>query len=161
VLQASIELEEPEDAKILLSRAVECVPLSVEMWLALARLETVDNARKVLNQARQTLPTEPMIWITAAKLEEANDNKNRVRRRRLLRYPLALNGPAICSVCHTRTVAIGAVQVEKIIERAVKSLSQHNQQVDRDRWLKEAKASEEGGHFVTCEVRASQPAPCI
>ena len=44
-----------------LARAVECVPLSVEMWLALARLETVDNARKVLNQARQTLPTEPMI----------------------------------------------------------------------------------------------------
>jgi pre-mRNA-processing factor 6 len=79
--QAAIELEEPEDAKILLSRAVECVPLSVEMWLALARLETVDNARKVLNQARQTLPTEPMIWITAAKLEEANDNKNRVRVR--------------------------------------------------------------------------------
>ena len=48
---------------------------------------------------------------------------------------------------------MGVVQVEKIIERAVKSLSQHNQQVDRDRWLKEAKAAEEGGHFVTCEVR--------
>jgi hypothetical protein len=48
---------------------------------------------------------------------------------------------------------MGVMQVEKIIERAVKSLSQHNQQVDRDRWLKEAKAAEEGGHFVTCEVR--------
>ena len=42
--------------------------------------------------------------------------------------------------------------MEKIIERAVKSLSQHNQQLDRDRWLKEAKSAEEGGHYVTCEA---------
>jgi pre-mRNA-processing factor 6 len=36
--KAAIELEEPDNAKILLGRAVECCPASVELWLALARL---------------------------------------------------------------------------------------------------------------------------
>ena len=56
----------------MLARAVECVPQSIEMWLALARLETHENARRVLNQAREALPTEPLTWITAAQLEEAH-----------------------------------------------------------------------------------------
>ena len=42
------------DAKIMLARAVECVPQSIEMWLALAKLETHENARRVLNQVSAT-----------------------------------------------------------------------------------------------------------
>jgi pre-mRNA-processing factor 6 len=38
--KAAVELEDPEDARILHSRAVECCPTSVDLWLALARLET-------------------------------------------------------------------------------------------------------------------------
>ncbi|KYM79757.1 Pre-mRNA-processing factor 6 [Atta colombica] len=37
--KAAVELEDPEDGRILLSRAVECCPISVDLWLALARLE--------------------------------------------------------------------------------------------------------------------------
>ena len=69
-----MQLESPEEARIILSRAVECVPHSVEIWLALARLESYDNARVVLNRARKFLPAEPAVWITAAKLEEAAGN---------------------------------------------------------------------------------------
>ena len=69
--QAAVDLEDPEDAKILLGRAVECCPQSVELWLALAYLEPYEDARKVLNRARKNIPTERAIWITAAKLEEA------------------------------------------------------------------------------------------
>jgi len=45
--KAAVELERPEDACVLLGRAVECCPTSTELWLALAHLETYDNARKV------------------------------------------------------------------------------------------------------------------
>ena len=45
-----------DDARVLLSRAVECCPQHVELWLALARLETYENARAVLNQARARGP---------------------------------------------------------------------------------------------------------
>lgn len=70
-----VQLEEPDEARVLLARAVECVPHAVDMWLALARLESYANARRVLNDARKQLPAEPAIWITAAKLEEANGNE--------------------------------------------------------------------------------------
>lgn len=76
----AVELEDPEDARILLARAVECCPSSTELWLALARLETYENARKVLNTAREHIPTDRGIWISAAKLEEANGNDKMVQK---------------------------------------------------------------------------------
>ena len=50
--KAAVEMEDDENALILLSRAVECCPQSVELWLALAHLEDYENARKVLNKVR-------------------------------------------------------------------------------------------------------------
>ena len=76
--KAAVQLEEPDDAKVMLSRAVECVPQNVDMWLALARLETYENARKVLNMAHQAIPAEPVIWVAAAKLEEAQQHADMV-----------------------------------------------------------------------------------
>jgi pre-mRNA-processing factor 6 len=79
IWKAAIDLEEDEeDARIMLAGAVECVPYSIDLWLALAALETYENARKVLNKARKTIPTSHEIWIAAAKLEEANGNEKMV-----------------------------------------------------------------------------------
>lgn len=76
--KAAVDIETPEDARVMLSRAVECCPTSVELWLALARLETYENARRVLNKARENIPSDRHIWITAAKLEEAQGNNSMV-----------------------------------------------------------------------------------
>lgn len=76
IWKAAVELEEEDDARILLSRAgaflhglknyivifpVECCPGSTELWLALAKLETYENARKVLNKARENIPTDRQV----------------------------------------------------------------------------------------------------
>ncbi len=50
-----IELEGESEAKILLHRAVECVPHCLEMWVALAKLENYSNARVVLNKGNYYL----------------------------------------------------------------------------------------------------------
>ncbi len=66
--------EEEEDARLLLSRAVDCVPAveGEELWLALARLQTDhQSARGVLNRALQACPQSLRVWINAARLEEA------------------------------------------------------------------------------------------
>ena len=52
------------------SRAVEVIPLSVELWLALARLDVPDRATAVLNKARKAVPTSHEIWIAAGHLLE-------------------------------------------------------------------------------------------
>ena len=100
-----------------------CVPHSVDMWLALARLETYQQARKVLNTARETIPTEPQIWITAAKLEEANGNPD---------------------------------VVEKVIEKAIKSLALHQVELERERWLALAEEAERGGAARTAQAIVQQ-----
>ncbi|KAI3378242.1 hypothetical protein SNEBB_006096 [Seison nebaliae] len=76
--KSACELHDEEEARIMLSRAVECCNKSLELWLALAKLETYENAQKVLNSAREYLPSEPLIWITAAKLEESQGNLKRI-----------------------------------------------------------------------------------
>jgi hypothetical protein len=42
-----VELAGEDDARVLLSRATECCPTHVELWLALAKLENYANAKKV------------------------------------------------------------------------------------------------------------------
>jgi pre-mRNA-processing factor 6 len=64
-------LEDPEEAKALLYKAVKCVPHSTDLWLALAKLENYEKARIVLNSAREVNPTDYNIYVSAAKLEEA------------------------------------------------------------------------------------------
>lgn len=46
-----IQLENEDEAKILLKNAVACIPSSIDLWLALAKLESYQEARKVLNNA--------------------------------------------------------------------------------------------------------------
>lgn len=75
----TVDLEDnPEDARVLLSRAVEVIPHSQELWLALARLETPERARAVLNTARKTIPTSHEIWIAAGRLQEQEGNDSLV-----------------------------------------------------------------------------------
>lgn len=78
--KAAVDLEDAQDAKILLSRAIECIPKCLDVYLALARLETHAAARKVLNLARENLPTERKVWIMAAVLEEVNGQSQLVGR---------------------------------------------------------------------------------
>ena len=74
----TISLEEPEGAKQLLYKAVQCIPTSTELWLALAKLETYENAKQVLNNAISTIPTDQTIWVAASMLEEAQGNNQKV-----------------------------------------------------------------------------------
>eukprot|EP01053_Blabericola_migrator_P013053 Blabericola_migrator_1__13052@NODE_87_length_14713_cov_55_061450_g78_i0_p2_GENE_NODE_87_length_14713_cov_55_061450_g78_i0NODE_87_length_14713_cov_55_061450_g78_i0_p2_ORF_typecomplete_len1041_score228_21PRP1_N/PF06424_12/1_3e42Suf/PF05843_14/0_0027Suf/PF05843_14/0_18Suf/PF05843_14/0_18Suf/PF05843_14/4_6e06Suf/PF05843_14/7_3e11Suf/PF05843_14/0_19TPR_15/PF13429_6/11TPR_15/PF13429_6/0_0012TPR_15/PF13429_6/0_021TPR_15/PF13429_6/1_5e11TPR_15/PF13429_6/0_91TPR_15/PF13429_6/0_1TPR_19/PF14559_6/1_3TPR_19 len=72
--QEAVALEDPTNARILLCRAVECVPQAVELWLQLANLSSHQDAKKALNEARKKCPTSSEIWVAAAQLEETKAN---------------------------------------------------------------------------------------
>lgn len=55
----AISLEEPDAARIMLTRAVECVPQSVEIWLALARLSSYHDAQVAVERCS-------FFWISVA-----------------------------------------------------------------------------------------------
>ncbi|KAJ3080692.1 hypothetical protein HK102_002882 [Quaeritorhiza haematococci] len=71
--QALVSLEEDqEQARTLLTQAVQFNPSSVELRLALARRMEFLDAFHVLQGGYQTDPTAVELWIAAAKLAETN-----------------------------------------------------------------------------------------
>ena len=67
----TINLESsPVDADIILSRTVEVILQSVELWLALMHLKTPEQAKAMLNKACKAVPTSHEIWISASRLLE-------------------------------------------------------------------------------------------
>ena len=110
----------PADARTLLSRAVEVIPLSVEPWLALARLETPENGKVVLNKARKAVPTSHEIRIAAGRLMYAAETSEEKRTEELDR-------------------------VDKTLATAVWALRAHGVLLTREQWLKEAERCEAEG----------------
>lgn len=110
---------------------MEVIPLSVELWLALARLETPDKAKAVLNKARKAVPTSHEIWIAAGRLLEQEAN-------------LPSKTP------EQRDKELEAV--DKTIEAAVRELRRHQVLLTREQWLKEAEKCETEGSPRTCEA---------
>lgn len=128
----TVNLEESAtDARVLLARATEVIPLSVELWLALARLETPANAKKVLNSARKAVPTSHEIWIAAGRLLEQE-----------------ANNPEKSSDLKIKELAA----VDNTIELAVRELRKHGVLLTREQWLKEAEQCESQGSIRTCEA---------
>ena len=67
----TINLESsPVDADIILSRTVEVILQSVELWLALMHLKTPEQAKAMLNKAHKVVSKSHEIWITAHLLLE-------------------------------------------------------------------------------------------
>jgi pre-mRNA-processing factor 6 len=111
------------DARVILSRAVEVIPQSVELWLALARTETPDKAKGVLNKARKAVPTSHEIWIAAGRLLEQEDGGGG-----------------------------GGAAIDRTIEAAVATLRKHQVHLTRQQWLGEAERCEAEGSPRTCEA---------
>jgi pre-mRNA-processing factor 6 len=139
----NVNLEDsPAEARILLARATELIPTSVELWLALARLETPERAKKVINQARKKVPTSHEIWIAAGRLIEEQ-----------ARVGLNEDGT-------DKTDAQRAAELEKVdqtLAMAVPQLRKHGAMLTRDQWLTEAEKCESEGSLRTAEaiVKAS------
>jgi pre-mRNA-processing factor 6 len=120
--------DDPEDARILLTRAVEVIPNSVELWLTLARLETPENAKKVLNSARNRIPTSHEIWIAAGRLAEQ----------------AATSIPEVKTEEEdTGRIRKLAAQVDKLMAGAVASLKKNQTILSREQWLQEAERCED------------------
>lgn len=160
-----MELEAPEDARIMLARAVECCPTSNELWLALARLETYDNARKVLNKAREHIPTDRLIWITAAKLEEANGNSAmcvKIIDRGI--SSLSANGVEINKDLWMKdamdTERAGSIQTCQAVVKAVIGVGV-DEEDRKDTWIEDAETCTKEGAYECARAIYAQSLSCF
>eukprot|EP01132_Coremiostelium_polycephalum_P009987 gene9987-12241_t len=173
-------LQSPEGAKIVLAQAVKLIPHSVKIWLYAANLEKeLKMKRRVLRRALEFIPSSVKLWKEAVELEEPEDARIMLGRAvecvpdnvelwlalsNLETYERAREvlNRARSSVPSSPEIWIAAAQLEesanhpsnvnKIIKKAIKSLSSNIMVMDREKWIKEAEKSEKSDYILTCQA---------
>eukprot|EP00891_Asterochloris_glomerata_P002445 jgi/Astpho2/2445/fgenesh1_pg.00044_%23_65_t len=139
-LEQAARLEQDTAAKSrVLRKALERQPESVRLWKAAVELATEEDARVLLSRAVECCPQHVELWLALARLE-TYDNARKVLNRARLAVPTSA---AIWINAAKLEEANGnAKMVDKIIERAIKSLTANSVVISRDKWLEEAEGAE-------------------
>mmetsp|Transcript_38634 Transcript_38634/g.114846 ORF Transcript_38634/g.114846 Transcript_38634/m.114846 type:complete len:937 (+) Transcript_38634:36-2846(+) len=173
-------LQTPENAKVVLADAIKKIPTSVKIWLQAASLESnLGMRRRVLRKALEVVPNSVKLWQAAIDLEPPEDARVMLGRAvecvphavdmwlalaRLESYQNArkvLNKaretiptePQIWITAARLEEANGNLEiVDKIIEKASKSLALHSVHLEREQWLSEAEACEKGAAPRTAQA---------
>jgi pre-mRNA-processing factor 6 len=124
------DLEHTESAKkAVLRKALEANPTSITLWKAAIELEDADDARILLAVAVEKIPHSVELWLALARLE-TYQNAQKVLNKARKALPT------------DRSVWIAAAKLEesqnhidvvdKVIDRAVKSLTKNEAVISRD-----------------------------
>lgn len=173
-------LQNPENAKTILAKAVRHVPKSVKVWLHAAQLERDDELKKlVMRRALEFVPNSVKLWKALIELEDVDGARVLLGRAvecvphavdlwlalaRLETYENAkktLNKartaiptePSIWITAAKLEEAQGKTEmIERIVQLALKSLQKHQVVMNREMWLKEAEACEHADAPLTCSA---------
>ncbi|KAH1016330.1 pre-mRNA-processing factor 6 [Dendroctonus ponderosae] len=130
-------------------KALEHIPNSVRLWKAAVELENPEDARILLSRAVECCPTAVELWLALARLE-TYENARKVLNKARENIP---TDKQIWTTAAKLEEANGNHHmVEKIIERAISSLSSNGVEINREQWFKEAIESENGGHIHCCRA---------
>ncbi|KAI4456602.1 pre-mrna splicing factor [Holotrichia oblita] len=130
-------------------KALEHIPNSVRLWKAAVELENPEDARILLSRAVECCSTSVELWLALARLE-TYENARKVLNKARENIP---TDKQIWTTAAKLEEANGNnSMVEKIIERALTSLSANGVEINREQWFKEAIESEKGGHVYCCRA---------
>ena len=142
------DLEHSDAAKkAVLRKALEANPTSVTLWKAAIELEDADDARILLGVAVEKVPHSVEMWLALARLE-THENARKVLNQARKALP-ADRSIWIAAAKLEEGQGIGSDVVEKIVDKAVRSLAKHEAVVSRAQWLKDAENAEASGAPLT------------
>jgi len=132
--------------KAVLRKALEANPTSVTLWKAAIELEDADDARVLLSVAVEKIPHSVEMWLALARLE-TYDNARKVLNK--ARKHLPTERAVWIAAAKLEESQNHGEMVDRIIDKAVRSLDKHDAVVTRAQWLKEAEAAEASGAPLT------------
>jgi len=142
------DLEEIESAKkAVLRKALEANPTSVMLWKAAIELEGADDARVLLSLAVEKVPQSVEMWLALARLE-SYENARKVLNQ--ARKALPAERAIWIAAAKLEESQDHVEMVDKIVDKAVKSLAKNDAIVTRGQWLHEAESAEFSGAPLTC-----------
>jgi pre-mRNA-processing factor 6 len=151
------DLEQDRKSKQrVLRKALETVPTSVRLWMEAISLESENEARILLSRAVECVPHSVDMWLALARLE-TYENARKVLN--MAREKLPAEPQIWISAAKLEEANGNATFVEKIIQKAMKSLRAHQVNIDREAWLQQAEKAERGNSLATCQalVRLALP----
>ncbi|CAJ1954872.1 unnamed protein product [Cylindrotheca closterium] len=143
------DAEDSTDAKkAVLRKAIEANPTSITLWKHAIELEEADDAKVLLSVAVERVPQAVDLWLALARLE-TYDNARRVLNK--ARRALPSDRSVWIAAAKLEESQHHADLVDKIIDRAFKSLSKYSDDVivTRAQWLVEAEQAEASGAPLT------------
>mmetsp|Transcript_35641 Transcript_35641/g.55625 ORF Transcript_35641/g.55625 Transcript_35641/m.55625 type:complete len:924 (-) Transcript_35641:135-2906(-) len=171
-------LSNPNDAKIILAKAVKELPNSVKAWLRAADLEKDPIMKKrVYRKALEYVPNSVRLWKAAVEMEKPEDARILLSRavecvpqsvdmwialahlenyedaRKVLNQAREANrtNPQIWLTAAKLEDANGNEKaVKNIISKAITSLNNNNVYINRSQWIAEAVKAEKSGFLATC-----------
>ncbi|PRP84246.1 hypothetical protein PROFUN_08266 [Planoprotostelium fungivorum] len=172
-------LHTPENAKVILAKAIQHLPKATKIWLLAADLETdVKGRKKVLRKSLEANPNSALLWKAAIELEtpedakillgravecipksvemwlalahlETPENARKVLNRARLAVP---TDSSIWITAAKLEESQGNEKIDMIVKRALKTLTNNAVVIERDQWMKEAENAEKSGAPKTCRA---------
>uniref|UniRef100_A0A0A9VZK8 Pre-mRNA-processing factor 6 n=1 Tax=Lygus hesperus TaxID=30085 RepID=A0A0A9VZK8_LYGHE len=130
-------------------KALEHIPNSVRLWKAAVELEDPEDARILLSRAVECCPTSVDLWLALARLE-TYENARKVLNK--ARENIPTDRQIWVTAAKLEEANGNKHMVEKIIDRAITSLSANGVEINREHWFKEAIEAEKSGSVHTCQV---------
>ncbi|KAM3965652.1 pre-mRNA processing factor 6 [Aphomia sociella] len=144
------DLEQETKAKRRVYRkALEHIPNSVRLWKAAVELENPEDARILLSRAVECCPTSVELWLALARLE-SYENARKVLNK--ARENIPTDRQIWVTAAKLEEAHGNTHMVEKIIDRAITSLSANGVEINREHWFKEAMEAEKSGAVHTCQA---------
>eukprot|EP00559_Dactyliosolen_fragilissimus_P005788 CAMPEP_0184858404 /NCGR_PEP_ID=MMETSP0580-20130426/3511_1 /TAXON_ID=1118495 /ORGANISM="Dactyliosolen fragilissimus" /LENGTH=942 /DNA_ID=CAMNT_0027354529 /DNA_START=81 /DNA_END=2905 /DNA_ORIENTATION=- len=141
------DLENHDEAKkAVLRKALEANPSSVTLWKAMVELEEAEDAKILLSVAVEKVPHSVEMWLALARLE-SYENARKVLNQ--ARKALPADRSIWIAAAKLEESQNHGDMVDKVIDRAVKSLAKHDAIVSRAQWLKDAESAEFSGAPLT------------
>ncbi|CAF0919146.1 unnamed protein product [Brachionus calyciflorus] len=130
-------------------KALENIPNSVKLWKAAIELEDEEDARIMLSRAVECCTQSVELWLALARLE-TYENARKVLNKARENIP---TDRQIWIMAAKLEEANGNLNmVDKIIDRAIKSLEANRVDINRDQWLTDAIECDKNGNVKTCQA---------
>ncbi len=129
-----------EDKKAILRKGLECNPSSVTLWKTIIELEKEEEDVKILlSLAIEKVPLCVDMWLALAKLE-TYENARKVLNQ--ARKNIPTDKSIWIAAAKLEESQNHTEMIDKIVSKAVSSLTKYDVIISREMWLKEAENAE-------------------
>ena len=145
---ADLESESKAKKKIF-RKALERIPNSVRLWKQAVELEEPEDARILLARAVECCPSSTELWLALARLE-TYENARKVLNT--AREHIPTDRTIWISAAKLEEANGNEAMIQKIIDRAIKSLAASGVEINKEFWMKDGMECEKAGSILTCQA---------